>query len=266
MAIKDMQKPITNGAAAGRAEAANKVSMQQQMGRMTAQQAMQGGPQQAQQAGAMAAEAQGQVAVQAAEAQANDQLRQAANEMQSSQLEQQKRNIVAEENLTKKTIKQEEELSAMGREFKADLFDSRRDFAEEQGEARFTDHTQNLALAQELQLSEIELQDYGREVMQAAEMDVAVMNHAYETLVAEETRLSQQVDSAANRASLARIQEYKEALAEERQKSQAKANKFKKQLGAATFVVAAGVTIATSGSSAPVTGPLMVAGAQQASS
>ena len=260
------QMPIANQEAAEQAEAARQIRLQQQLSQMSPGQAMMAGPAAAQQMGAQASQQQAQIATQAQAAQGQQAIQEAKRAQQQADLAEKKTAMIEQDMLNRRRIEQESQLNRLGRDVKAELMDSRRQFEKDARGERFANQRQ---LADYMVLnakSQEEFAGWAQQMEQDLQTDVAMMEQAYRVFENEERRLLESGEAARDRASLDRIRKKKAALEEEQNKARKKASQFKKVLGAAKIVGGVVIAVASWGTAGSAGVALAASGASDIAS
>jgi len=240
------QMPVANQAAADNASTASAARMQANTAQ-SAGSAMMSGPATAQKAAGVQAQEQGQIAAQAQSAEIQKSVGQAQQELQAVEIRNKEQNIVHQEAMAKRHTAQRAAMSKLGRDVEAELFDKVLAFDKTEEEARFSNQRQMADYMKIIAKDQQTTANYEQSVQAAVAKDIEMMGHALKTLEQFEMNNMAKEEYRLNKELQERIKRAKEVMNEKLAASRKKADKFKKQMGAAKMVVGAGAMYATGG-------------------
>jgi len=166
--------------------------------------------------------------------------------------------LEVDNNLSFLSRKQRQDLSNLGRDVKAKLFDARMQFAKDENGRKFSNETQLMDFAVASAKSQLDLQSKMQIMEQTATREIFAMEKAHAQLV--QALKNGYLDSKRelDQASRAKLAEMERAMKREIERKKAKANNTKMIVAGAT--VLAGTAMTATGAGAPVGSAMMAGG------
>ena len=234
-----MQMPVANQAVADQKTAANALQMQQQMGRVSASQALSGGMQAAQQMGAELAQKQGQVMAQKAQSDAQKLAQDSQNQMRHAQLAQHSKNLEIKKQLEQNRMAKEKQLNAMGRDIQHKIIDAQHRFQQTARGIQLGDERQYEDFLTMKQVSDQEWQSHQQHVEQQLKSKLQMLDFAYDYFKRKHEESFKEGQRQADKASQDRIEAALAALERERKKAARGLGRTNKMMGVAKVALGA---------------------------